>query len=249
MSRISIDEIRNACEQQGWKLITEKYKNLTTQMEFVCPQQHTVYTTYEKFRKNPICPICARKVLDTTEEIKKIPKKNGLKRTFAIDQATHTSGWAVFDGSNLVKFGKYTTKDYDDIDLRINDFKQYLINMIEFWSPDLIILEDIQLQQFGPKSSNNIQGVTTYKGLAKLQGVLINLFIEYGIEYQIVHTGTWREACGIKGKSRSERKKSAQLIVQEIYGVNPTQDEADAICIGLYITQRKEKNASMISWE
>lgn len=249
MGRISIDEIRNNCQSLGWQLISDKYKNLTTQLEFICPENHTVYTTYEKFRKNPICPICARKTLDTTNLVSRTPKKKGIRRTLALDQATHTSGWAVFDNTDLIKYGKYNTENHSDIDLRINDLKHYLINMIEFWKPDLVVLEDIQLQQFGPKSSNNVQGVTTYKGLAKLQGVLINLLIDYEIEYQIAHTGTWREACGIKGKSRSDRKKSAQLIVQDIYGVNPTQDEADAICIGIYATQKKEKNASMISWE
>ena len=249
MGRINIDEIRNNCQQLGWQLITEKYKNLTTQMEFICPEGHTVYTTYEKFRKNPVCPICARKVLDTTETVNKIPKKKGSKRILALDQATHTSGWAIFDDEHLVKYGKYTAKDNNDVNYRVADFKNYVINMIEFWQPDLVILEDIQLQQFGPKSSNNIQGVTTYKELAKLQGVLINLFIESNIDFEVAHTGTWREACGVKGKSRSERKKSAQLIVQDIYGVNPTQDEADAICIGLYITQKKKRNASMMNWE
>lgn len=249
MGRITIGEVRNSCEQLGWQLVTEKYKNLTTQMEFICPEGHTVYTTYDKFRKNPVCPICARQNLNIDEGIKRIPKKGGVKRTLALDQATHTSGWAVFDDENLIKYGKYTAKDHSDIDYRIADFKNYLINMIEFWQPDLVILEDIQLQQFGPKSANNVQGVTTYKGLAKLQGVIINLLIEFGVEYEIAHTGTWRECCGIKGKSRSERKKSAQLIVQDIYGVNPTQDEADAICIGLYITQKKKRNASLINWE
>lgn len=249
MGRININEIRECCQQKGWQLISDKYKNLTTQLEFICPQGHTVYTTYEKFRKNPICPICARKTLDTTDVVSRAPKKRGIQRTLALDQATHTSGWAIFDGNSLIKFGKYDAQNYDDIDLRINDFKNYVINMIEFWQPDLVVLEDIQLQQFGPKSSNNVQGVTTYKGLAKLQGVLINLLIELEIDYQIVHTSTWREACGVKGKTRSDRKKSAQLIIEDIYNIKPTQDEADAICIGLYITQRKERNASMISWE
>lgn len=249
MGRINLSEIKENCQQLGWQLVSEKYKNLSTQMEFICPEGHTVYTTYEKFRKNPVCPICARKVLDTGDTVQHIPKKNGIKRTLTLDQASHTSGWAVFDDTSLIKFGKYTTKEYNDIDYRIADFKNYLINAINFWQPDLVMIEDIQLQQFGPKSSNNVQGVTTYKGLAKLQGVIINTLIELGIEYQIVHAGTWREACGVKGKSRTERKKSAQLIVQDIYGINPTQDEADAICIGLYITQKKERNASIISWE
>jgi hypothetical protein len=54
------------------------------------------------------------------------------------------------------------------------------------------------------------------------------------MEYKLAHTGTWRKYCGIKGKSRAEKKKSAQLLVQDFYSKRVTQDEADAICIGRY---------------
>ena len=249
MGRINIDEIRDNCKRYGWKLISDKYKNLTTQMEFECPEGHTVYMTYEKFRKNQICPICARKNLDTGAETKSVPKKKGVKRTIALDQATHTSGWAVYDGDSLLKYGTYTTKDDNDIDCRILDFKNYLINLITFWKPDCVFIEDIQLQQFGPKSSDNIIGVTTYKGLAKLQGVIINTLLENGIDYEVIHTGTWRDGVGVRGKSRSDRKRSAQLIVQKLYEITPNQDEADAICIGMYATQKKKRNETLLNWE
>ena len=249
MGRLNIEEIKQHCESLGWQLVSDKYKNLSTQLEMICPEGHNVFTTYEKFRKNPICPVCARQELDVNDTIQRAPKKRGVKRTLALDQATHVSGWAVYDGVKLLKYGSYKAKDHNDIDYRIMDFKNYLINMIEFWQPDFIVLEDIQLQQFGPKSSNNVQGVTTYKGLAKLQGVIINLLIELEIDYKVVHTGVWREACGIKGKTRSDRKKSAQLIVKDIYEVNVNQDEADAICIGMYVTSKKEKTSNLVSWD
>jgi Holliday junction resolvasome RuvABC endonuclease subunit len=249
MARFNINDLKEEFKSLNWELISDKYINLSSQLEMICPEGHTIYMSYEKFRKNHICPICARKQLDLKENIETKPKKKGVARTLALDQATHVSGWSIYDNTDLIKYGTFTTKKNDDIDYRILQVKNYLINMIDFWKPDKVILEDIQLQQFGPKSSNNIEGVTTYKGLAKLQGVLINTLIEYGIEYSVVHTGTWRESCGIKGKSRTDRKKSAQLIVKDIYNVNVTQDEADAICIGLYATQKKNKNDTIISWE
>lgn len=248
MARFNIKDLKTEFKELGWELISDKYTNLTTQLEMICPEGHTVYMNYDKFRKNHICPICARKKIDLKETIESKPKKKGDFRILALDQATITSGWSVFDNENLIKFGSYTTKD-NDTDNRIVDFKNYLINMLEFWKPDKVILEDIQLQQFGPKSSNNVEGVTTFKKLAQLQGVLINTLIENGIEYSIAHTGTWRNACGIKGKTRADRKRSAQLIVEETYGIKSTQDEADAICIGLYATKKREQNNTVISWE
>jgi hypothetical protein len=67
------------------------------------------------------------------------------------------------------------------------------------------------------------------------------MFFENKIPYKVAHTGTWRKHNGIKGKSRADKKKSAQLLVKEIYQKEVSQDEADAICIGRYgLTLYKE---------
>jgi hypothetical protein len=116
--------------------------------------------------------------------------------------------------------------------------------MISSWRADRVVIEDIQLQNFEEENLNTI-GVTTFKALAHLQGVLIDLFYENKISYKIAHTGTWRKHIGVKGKSRTDKKKSAQLIVKELYQRDVSQDEADAICIGRYgITLFKELSFS-----
>lgn len=247
-SKFKIEELKKEFQELGWELVSDKYTNLSTQLEMKCPQGHTVYQNYEQFRKNHICPLCARQALDLKENIETKPKSKGVKRILALDQATKISGWSVFDNENLIKFGVFTARD-NDVDQRIEIVKNYLINMIDFWRPDKVILEDIQLQQFGPRSTNNVEGVTTFKSLAHLQGVLINTLLENNIAYEVVHTAVWREHCGVKGKSRADKKRSAQLIVKNIYGINVTQDEADAICIGQYSSQKVKKNNSIISWE
>lgn len=248
MGRFNINDLKIEFKELGWELVSDKYTNLSTQLEMICPNGHTVYQTYDKFRKNHICPICARKELNTKDNIERKPKAKGVKRVLALDQATKVSGWSVFDNDLLIKYGKFATKSNEQ-DIRIEEVKNYLINMIDFWKPDKVILEDIQLQQFGTKSSNNIEGVTTFKTLARLQGVLINTLLEYEIPYEVVHTAVWREHCGVKGKSRSDKKRSAQLIVKDIYNVNVTQDEADAICIGLYGSQNLIEKSKMLIWE
>lgn len=101
--------------------------------------------------------------------------------------------------------------------------------MVDKWSPDKVILEDIQLQKFG--EANN-EGVITYKKLAHLQGVLSNYFYERKIPFEIIAPSTWRSFSEIKGKTRTDKKKNAQLKVKRFYDVSVTQDEADAILIG-----------------
>ena len=113
--------------------------------------------------------------------------------------------------------------------------------MVNEWQPDIVAIEDIQLQQIDGRQ----QSVTVFKTLAKLQGALEITFHELGIKYEIVHVSKWRVHCGITGKYRADRKKSAQLKIKKWYDVYVTQDEADAICIGKCVA---EKSDTMIQW-
>lgn len=54
------------------------------------------------------------------------------------------------------------------------------------------------------------------------------------IPFLVVPAATWRNHSEIKGKTRTDRKRNAQLKVKRFYDVSITQDEADAILIGRY---------------
>ena len=54
MSKISLEEIRQILKQDNWKIITDKYTNLDTKMEFECDEGHKVYTTWKKIRNKLI---------------------------------------------------------------------------------------------------------------------------------------------------------------------------------------------------
>ena len=84
MAKIKIEEIRNAVEELGWKLITEKYENLETEMEFECNEGHLIYARWKKRRNGIECPICRTNVYKNAET-KVIPKKKGTKRILALD--------------------------------------------------------------------------------------------------------------------------------------------------------------------
>ena len=69
------------------------------------------------------------------------------------------------------------------------------------YQADKLVLEDIQLE--------NKFGVTTYKMLAELLGVLQDLAVENKKKVEIVPAATWRHTCGVVGKDRAARKKNA----------------------------------------
>ena len=48
-----------------------------------------------------------------------------MKRLLALDQASRTSGWAVFEDSKLIKFGKFTVTE-EDIGERLYKIREYV---------------------------------------------------------------------------------------------------------------------------
>lgn len=157
----------------------------------------------------------------------------------ALDQASRTSGYAVFCDDQLIDSGKFT---YEDADLaeRLVKIRKKVETLIDYFHIEKIILEDIQLQ-------NNVgSNVVTYKALAEVIGVLTELAAEKKLPYELVPSTVWKSTLQIKGRTRPEQKKNAQQYVLNTYGKKVTQDESDAICIGAHYTK---KNMSTFSWD
>lgn len=227
---------------EGWKVISTQYKNLDTEMEFECAAGHKVFSTWKKMRSRAECPICKEKapLIDTTI----IPKKKGVYRTIGIDQATHISGYSVYDGKELIKFGTFTVNETNEIE-RDNIIKMWLCSIINNWQPDVIGLEGIQLQQNAARGI----GVTTFETLARLQGILMEACYEQKVPFVICPTNTWRAHCKVKGQTREAKKNSMRQLAREWHSVNVTEDEADAIGIGKYVAETYALAHQLQNWE
>ncbi len=241
MATIKIETIQSELPQE-WKLISTTYKNLDSELEFECPAGHRVFSTWKKMRTRAECPICKEKsnLIDT----KTIPKKKGVYRTIGIDQATRITGYSIYDGRELIKFGTFTTNETDEI-ARDNIIKMWLCSVIANWEPDLIALEGIQLQQ---NAARNI-GVTTFETLARLQGILMEACYELKIPCIICHTQVWRAHCKVKGQTREAKKNSMRQLAREWHNINASEDEADAIGIGKYAAETYGFSHQIQNWE
>lgn len=156
-----------------------------------------------------------------------------MKRLLALDQASRTTGWAVFNDTELIEFGHFTYTD-TDMGVRLYKIKKKVLELVQKYEITEIAFEDIQMQ------NNVANNVKTFKSLAEVFGVLEEVCAENNIPYQIVFSGTWKAELNIKGRKREEQKKNAQAYASNTYSVNPTSDEADAICIGASIVNKKE---------
>ena len=129
----------------------------------------------------------------------------------------------------------------------------WLISMIENWKPDFIGLEDIQLQDLGKKgniyAADNVVGIQTFKTLAHLQGILMEAIYEKKIPYELCPTPTWRAHCKVNGKTKTDKKRSMQILAKKWFDVSVSNDEADAIGIGKYVSEVAAKKVEIVSWE
>lgn len=244
MAKIKIEDIQNEITADGWKMYSTEYTNLDTEMIFECPEGHKVYAPWKKLRTKRECPICRKNTFVKIDNVV-LPKPKGAKRTLALDQATKVTGYAIFDNDKLVHYGSFSVNADEEIE-RLATLKSWLISMINNWHPDHIGIEGIQFQEEG---SGQKMGVTVFQTLAHLQGVLMLVCHEEKIPFTICPTNTWRHECGVKGKTRNDRKRSMQLLAKQWYDITLTDDEADAVGIGTYLTGRIKRNTEVTNWE
>ena len=236
---INVYSVANHLTEEGWKLISDTYKNLNTELEMQCPKGHIQMRTYGEWRKHPICEVCMAGDIKKVKK-NKVPIKNpNTVRILALDAATNITGYSLHDDGVLVAYGTYKAPE-STTEERINNMKKWLITVIDEWQPDFIGLENIQLQIY----NGNKAQVETYRVLANLQGVLVDTIFEKCVDHDLAYAVEWRKYCGVgEGTGRENKKKQAQDKVKLWYNIDCTQDEADAICIGKYFVHILKKSS------
>lgn len=164
-------------------------------------------------------------------------------KILSVDQARH-GAWAVFDyeGKTLLDYGTW------GFDNRSYTFEQAILHiealvdeLIRKHSIDAVFFEDIQLRK-------NVQ---SFKKLAQLQGVLVNLCEKNEYLYGLVAPTQWQNFCNARGRTTKEikakvtevdaaGKKASKILslqyVKNKFGIQTTNDNlSDAICIGVYV--------------
>ena len=162
-----------------------------------------------------------------------------MRRTMALDQASRTTGWAIYDNKNLVTSGHFSIPANKTMQQRLVSFVNHLSELIEKYNVEKIYYEGIQYQ-------NNIE---TYKKLAYIQAMIIYTTTIDNIPILELSPSHWRSIIkdknGIKfGRSRIEQKQKAQEFVKEFFNKKVTEDEADAICLGYAGVLEDEKTKS-----
>lgn len=245
MARITLDEIKTTLAAEGWNVVSDSYKSLDTEMEFMCNEGHHVFSTWKKIRAKRECPTCKQNThINQTSNIP--PKPRGATRILALDQASHVTGYAVFDDGKLTKYGVYEAPQGEEIE-RLAAVRDWVASMIAALKPNYVGIEGIQFQEHSATSGK--MGVTVFQTLAHLQGALMLACYDSKIPFVLCHTNVWRSNCGVKGRTRADKKRSMQMLVKQWYDVSVSEDEADAIGIGTYLTNAVWPTTKIVDWE
>lgn len=161
----------------------------------------------------------------------------------AFDQALNTTGYSIFKDGVLVKVDKFTTSDTSTAE-KLKEFRGFINELFDETPPTKVAFEEIQLQQI--PGSNAHGNVETFKKLAYVQAILLEVLAERNINFEIISSNSWKSTCGIKGRARAEQKRNAQKYVENEYGIKAIQDICDSICLGRHVIEQENKE---INWE
>ncbi len=153
-------------------------------------------------------------------------------KIISFDQASLTA-YAVIDSDNeqLIDYGYKDFNSIKNYDERIASIKTWINQIIKETKPEIFAIEDVQKQI----------NIKTFKKLSELLGVIKNNFCEKEYLYLVITPTQWKSYLKIKGRKREEQKKNTVKFIKKKYGIDVSEDEADAIGIGLYACKEVKK--------
>ena len=160
-------------------------------------------------------------------------KQGNITKVLAFDQATAKTGYSVFQGENLlIEHGVIDLHKNKNTNERMMQMIIEIINIIQRVKPDAVVIEDVAMQ-------SNAAALIL---LSRIQGAILGHCCIKDIRLMIIRPTEWRKLLGMKqgkGIKRPELKTEAKQYVLDRFGLQTTEDEADALCIGsaFYLTK------------
>ena len=142
-------------------------------------------------------------------------------KLIAFDQSTRATGFCIMEmgTARIIESGVVIPNKNDEtIDRIIYTIKRCL-HLVRTNEIAFVFIEGVQIQR-NPK---------VYEILAKLAGALEVMLYESGYLVNVVKASEWRKRVGIKGRKRADVKKEAIELVKELYDLEVSEDECEAI--------------------
>lgn len=140
-----------------------------------------------------------------------------------LDTSTTSTGWCIMEDNIVLAYGVIKPpKKFDVLD-RIIYIEDEIKALIKAKKVEYVCIEDLV----------SFRNAFSTKGLA---GLLMHIQIELrkrNILTILVRPSEWRKGI-VKGRTRAEQKESSIDYVRQEYGIEASDDEADAILVARY---------------
>lgn len=142
-------------------------------------------------------------------------------KLIAFDQSTTASGYCVMEmgTARIIDSGVVIPNKNDDTIDRITYTIKRCLNLVRTHEVTFVFIEGVQIQR----------NPVVYEVLAKLAGSLEIMLYESGYLVNVVKASEWRRRVGIKSRKRALVKQEAIDMVKELYDIEPTEDECEAV--------------------
>lgn len=153
-------------------------------------------------------------------------------RMISIDSSTKKTALAVFDNGEYKEVNLIDCSTINNMDERFYEMAKLIFNFLEKNKPYIIYMEETVVER----------NASTQRFLTRLQGVVYAYCMKNDCEFNTIRPTEWRKLVGIEqGKKKREVfKKEAIYLVLKEFGRIVTDDEAEAILIGLAILKKFE---------
>lgn len=154
-------------------------------------------------------------------------------KVLALDQATKISGYSLWKNGKLIDYGIFESNIKANVPLdRMLKMTDLIEKFILKVNPDFAVIEGVQFRK----------NYNTYMQLCQMQGLLFEVFHKLKIPFTVVQATSWKSFCGIAGRKREEQKANTIVYVKEKFKIDATEDEADAIGIGVWAINNIEED-------
>ena len=145
-------------------------------------------------------------------------------RVCGIDASTNKTGISLFidreySGHMLIDLHKIK-----DSNIRVPKMMQEIKNILDYYKPDIIVMEECLLKT----------NIATVKLLSYLAGAIISWAADNQGEFRFQLPSEWRKRVKIVQGPKTPREKLKQEaidMVKEKFGIDVTDDEAEAVLI------------------
>ena len=148
-----------------------------------------------------------------------------MSKVLAFDQSTKISAYSLWIDGKYVEVGVIDLHKMKDTSERVRAMGVELCKTIGKYNPEIVVIEEVAQQS----------NAMTLKLLARIQGVIIGFCAAHNIDTYIIEPSKWRSTLYFKqgsGVKRAELKAQAIEHVETEYGLDLSEDECEALCIG-----------------